>query len=468
MGCGESGFRNLFYPAKKQKLHANPEVREIEMKFLSTASLIAFSILMLFSCRSNQENSRLNADGSVRINYWCAPNPREIALAKELVELWNQNNPQQKVHLQAIPASQSSEEVLLAAIAGGTTPDVCSNMWPGAMDDFTSSGGLVRLDTFPDFWESMDERIPRDLLESFKAPDGCYYQIPWKTNPIMVIYNKQIFREAGVEARLVTYTDFLNAAAKIVVDKDKDGIMDRWMLYRNIKPLWWQRFFDYLSLYIAASGGKTMFDGRKIIFNNEASVDVFAFLEEMYRKGYCPLTEFQGDQFLNERLATQITGPWMINYIEKFKQEGFEYGVMPLPVPDDYTGQVYTYGDHKNISIFSTTKNPKLAWEFAKTLISKEADKRLLEICSQIPIRKNLTQDTLYHEFFSENPMMLEFAEQAPYTRGVDGISDLKEILDGLSQEYEACVLYHRISPETAIENAAKRAEVIMEWNSSR
>jgi multiple sugar transport system substrate-binding protein len=426
---------------------------------------ILFLIYLLLTCSENNHKSNHINGSIIQLTYWCASNPREISLAEELVKEWNLSHQDIQVILQPIPASQSSEEVLLAAIAGGTTPDVCSNMWPGAMDDFIVSGGLVRLDTFPDFWQIIDARVPRDLLESFKAPDGNYYQLPWKTNPIMMVYNKVLFTEAGIQAPLPTYSDFLNAAKKIVRDDNGDGIMDQWMVYRNIRSLWWQRLFDYFPLYIGASGGLTLFDKKNIIFNNDASVKVFEFLRELYDKGYSPLTEFQGDQFLNGRLATQITGPWMIAYIEKFKTPGFEFGIMPLPLPDNYSGKHYTYGDHKNISVFSTTKYPNEAWAFTKTLISAYADLKLLELCTQIPIRKTLTTDSLYHNYFNENPMLLKFAEQAPYTRGVDGVSDLKEILDGISQEYEACVLYGKTSPEQAIENAAERARVIMEWN---
>lgn len=430
--------------------------------------LLIFLLAILFSCEGHEQSAKQIKNKQTKLTYWCAPNPREIGLAKELVEKWNAAHPESMVHLQPIPASQSSEEVLLAAIAGGTTPDICSNMWPGAMDDFVLSGGLLRLDTLPGFWRIMRARVPEDLLQSFRAPDGKYYQVPWKTNPIMMVYNKEIFRKAGVEAPLLTYSAFMDAAAKIVTDDDGDGIMDRWMLYRNVKSIWWQRLFDYFPLYIGASGGMTLFDGNKIAFANEASVKVFRFLRELYRKGYCPLTEFQGDQFLNGRLATQITGPWVVSYIEKFKRPGFEFGIMPLPLPDDFKGRYYAYGDHKNISIFSNTKYPKEAWEFTKTLISAQADLRLLERCTQIPIRKTLITDSLFQGYFRDHPKLLKFAEQAPYTRGVDGVSDLKEILDGISQEYESCVLFGKVTPEQAIENAAKRAQVIIDWNRSR
>jgi len=434
------------------------------MKFKIFLILPIIAWLLLTACSKGQQG-KAEAKPRRGLTYWCASNPQEYKLAKELVKAWNQRHPEIPVKLQTLPASQSSEEVLLAAIAGKTTPDICSNMWPGAMDEFIAAGGLLRLDTFPDFRSYVTERVMEDQLKTFQAKDGGYYQLPWKTNPIMVFYNKKIFRKAGVQPPLVTYSQFLSAAQKIVQDFDGDGQIDHWMLYRDIKPIWWQRLFDYYPFYICASGGRTLFEADSIVFNNQASVKVFRYFQTMYRRGYMPVTQFQGDQFLAERLATQISGPWLVAHIQKFAPADFEYGIMPIPKPDDYQGAVYTYGDPKNISIFNTTKHPRAAWQFAKWLISRHADQRLLEICDQIPMRKNLLSDSSFIAYFKAKPQMKMFALQAPFTRGVDGVADLKEIFNIISQEYEASVIYGRRPPEEAIERAAKRVKVIREWN---
>lgn len=444
----------------------NPLIVKRIKRLLKIISL-SFVILVV-SCSKDNKTFQKSEDGKIRLTYWCASNTHEIKLARLLVSEWNDTHKDIRVKMQPIPASKSSEEVLLAAIAGKTTPDICSNMWSGAMDDFTSSGGLINFDRFPDFFDYIRKRVPGDLLESFRASDGQYYQLPWKTNPTMIMYNVKMFREAGVIKEPRTYSEFLEAAKKLTRDLDGDGHLDQWMCYRDINPIWWQRLFDYYPLYIAASGGKTLFDGSEIIFNNKASVNVFRFFQKLYKNGYFPITTLQGDNFILGKLATHITGPWNIAHVEKFKTEDFEYDIMPLPVPDDYEGPVYTRGDHKNISIFSTTKHPEAAWEFTKYLISPESDLKLLEICTQIPLRKNLMEDSLYESYFQENPKMRKFAEQAPYTRGVDGVSDLKEIFDGISQEYEMCAIYGVKTPEDAVRDAAKRAKVIMEWNRSR
>jgi multiple sugar transport system substrate-binding protein len=432
--------------------------------------IIYSAIALLFfsgcSCRKDTDTSS-NSD-KVTLTYWCATNPDEITLATELVAKWNSNHPDIQVNLQPIPASKSSEEALLAAIAGGTTPDICSNIWPGVVTKYVSAGGLESLDQFSDFNEVLSERVPADLLDSVRSSDGHFYQIPWKTNPIMIMYNVKIFRQEGITKLPRTYSEYLEAAKKVIKDTDGDGETDQWMGYRTILPMWWERFFDYYCFYIAASGGKTLFNGDKINFENEASVKVMDFFQKIYKAGYFPLTTFQADPFLSGKIVTNIVGPWNITHVEKIKPPGLEYDIMPIPVPDDYVGPVYTYGDAKNIAIFSTTKHPKQAWEFVKFLISPESDLRLLQVTSQIPVRKNVTTDPLFAEHFKSNPRLAKFAEQVPYTRSADSSGVLEEVLDAISQEYEACAIYGVKTPARAIHDAAKRAKVIVEWNRSR
>jgi len=56
----------------------------------------------------------------------------------------------------------------------------------------------VRLDAFPEFDSVMSLRTPRELLERFRVADGHFYEVPWKTNPLMMFYNRRLFHEAGV------------------------------------------------------------------------------------------------------------------------------------------------------------------------------------------------------------------------------------------------------------------------------
>ncbi len=422
-------------------------------------------IIALTGCRQDSQPASTQ-DGVVRLTYWSAQNPQEQRLAEYLVGKWNAANPEVQVLVQPLPAGQSSEEVLLAAIVAGTTPDICSNIWPGIMSDFIRAGGVLRLSDFADFDSLMQSRMPADMIERFRAPDGGFYQIPWKTNPIMMLYNRALFRDVGIEVPPRTYSEFLEAAARLTVDRNGDGQLDQWAGYRRPLPIWHERRFDYYAFYIGASGGRTLFEGEDVSIDTSASNKVFEFFRTIYANKYFPLTTFQSSPILSGKIATEYVGPWQIGWLEQNAPAGFEYDFAPLPVPDEYVGPTYTFGDFKNIAVFANTRHPREAWEFARYLVTKEADLKLLEFAKQIPVRKDLLSDPTFTAFFEANPMVRPFAEQAPRTRGEDGVGALQEILDAIAQQFEAVSVYGVYSPAEGTRRAIQRIKLIHQWNS--
>ncbi|KAA3653981.1 MAG: sugar ABC transporter substrate-binding protein [Calditrichaeota bacterium] len=420
--------------------------------------LILLSGLLTLSGCGKQSNST-----EPKLVYWSANNPPEQEVARKAVNEWNQNHPELQIHYQPVPEGQSSEEVILAAIVGRTTPDIYSNVWPGDVEFYVRANALVRLDDFDDCESFLKARTSEEMVELSRSRNGGIYQVPWKTNPIMMLYNKKIFRDIGFEKPPKTYSEYLLAAERLSKKNTADDI--RWIGIRDIRLDWWQRFFDFYTFYIAASGGNTLVRGDSVLFNNQAAVDVFTFFQTIYKKQYFPMQKgsMSGDLFLKSRIATRFTGPWEINRAERFKPEGFEYDFAPVPVPDNYKGNRYTYGDPKNIVIFSTCKYPEKAWEFVKFLVSKKNDLRLLQKATQLPLRKNLLQDPWFQDYFEANPRLVPFARQAQYIRGTDQTPVAKEIFDAISHEYEAAVIYNTKTAENAIHDAAKRVHLILE-----
>jgi multiple sugar transport system substrate-binding protein len=424
----------------------------------------ALALLCGSGC-GNRSRSASDDGSVVYLTYWPATNQQEVRLADTLVQRWNRLHPDIQVLMQPIPASQSSEEVLLAAIAGKTTPDVCSNIWPGSLREYTEAGGLIRLDQFSDFDSVTASRSPRELVDLFKSFDGHAYQMPWKTNPVMMYYNKKMLADCGEPSPPRTYSEFFRIGRKITFGADGKTATGIWMGERDIRPIWWQRFFDLYPFYIAASGGKTLFHNGEVSFGDTAAVSVMGFFEQCYAEGLFPRTFFQaGDLFILKKKATTFAGPWQVAAIRKFAPD-LDFGIAPLPVPDDHRGPVYTYGDFKNIAIFSTARHPKEAWQFVKYLVAADHDAMLMEYCDQLPIRGDLATNPIFQSYFEQKPEMRQFALQVPYTRSMDDARDLKEIFDALSQEYEACAVYGQKTPAEAIGDAVRRSRLIVEWN---
>ncbi len=404
-----------------------------------------------------------NRNGDV-LTYWSSNNSYEIDFARVVVQQWNRDHPEQRVKFQPVPEGQSSEEVILAAVVGKTTPDIYSNMWQGDVEAYAEAGVLVPLDTFPDFLPYLYQRCDSNVVAEVTSNDGHIYQIPWKINPIMLIYNTRIMDGIGYHTPPATYSQFIDAGQKFKKDLNGDGYIDQWIGYTEVLVTWWQRMFDFYPLYLAASGGGSLVKNNQVAFDNIYAVRVFEFLKTLFDHNYFSRERLSArqDVFLSGVIATRFTGPWEIMHAENFKPKGFEYAFSPLPVPDDFSGPAYTYCDPKNIVIFNTCKNPEMAWHFLKYLSNSDNDLKFLELTNQLPRRKELLKDPGFSEYFRNNPRMVPFAQQAKFVKGTDNSPVLKEIFDIISQEFEACVVYGRKQPEQAIKDAARAAAVIL------
>jgi len=426
------------------------------MKKILSILLITFQAILIISCRPGTHKGELLI--------WSSNNSQEISYLSEKIEQWNSANPDRIIRSQPIPEGQSSEEIILASVVGGTTPGIYANMWQGNVEMYAQAGVLIRLDTMPGFIETITERCSPEAIKEITSADGHIYQVPWKVNPIMMLYNVKIFQEVGLEKFPRTYSEYMEAG-RLIANKNNDGYYDRWIGYSSVQPIWYQRLFNFYPLYLAASNGASLIENNRAVFNNHYAIQVFAFLQDLYTKNYFSKQQMTASQdpFIMESVATLITGPWQVPYLEKFKPPEMEYGFMPMMVPEDTDRPVYSYGDPKNIVIFNTCPDPLTAWEFLKTLISEDGDFDLLRITGQFPRRRNISTNPVFESYFNENPGLKPFAMQADYIKGVDNHPQIVEVFDIISQEYEACVIYGRKKPEEAVKDAAGAVNVLLD-----
>ncbi|RLD30756.1 MAG: ABC transporter substrate-binding protein [Bacteroidetes bacterium] len=419
--------------------------------------LIYFVVLgILLSCNSHKEKDNT-------ITYWSSNASQEILFSDFFADKWNEQH-SEKIVCQPIPEGQSSEEVIMAAVVGRTTPDIYANMWQGLVELYAKSGVLVPLDTIAGFTDFIRARCGEAVVKEITSADGHIYQIPWKINPFMTIYNEKKMRLLGLEEAPKTYSSYLKAGKDFSKDTDGDGYVDKWIGDTEVKNIWHQRLNNFYPLYLAASNGAPLIKDNKAVFNNEYAIGVFNFLQTLYREGYFAMESntVGSDKFLAGHTATKWTGAWDVSYLERYKEEDFEYNISHLPVPDNHKGDVYTYADPKNIVIFNTCKNPALAWEFIKTLIDESGDLKFIEISGQIPRRQNLKDNEVFQLFLQRNPKIVPFVDQSNYVYGTDNCEVLIEVLDIISQEYESCVIHNKKTPTQAIADAAHAVDILL------
>ncbi|RKS71443.1 multiple sugar transport system substrate-binding protein [Motilibacter peucedani] len=387
------------------------------------------------------------------ITIWYSNNEQEVAWGKAAVDAWNTAHADQKVTGQEIPAGKSSEEVIGAAITAGNAPCLVLNTAPAAVAQFQKQGGLVPLDDFSDGVSYATARSG-DLVDQYKSADGKLYQLPWKSNPVLIFYNKTIFAKAGLDPEkpaLSTYDDFLATSRTL---KSKGGVQAA--IWPAPSSEFFQPWFDFYPLYAAATGGKQLVEDGKSTFNSPEGKGVAQFWKTMYDEGLSPREKYNGDSFAEGKAAMAIAGPWAIAaYKDKVK-----WGAVTVPTPTTMPAdQVHTFSDAKNIAIYTACKNRQTAWEFAKFATSQEQDGKLLEMTGQMPLRKDLT--TTYADYFKANPDYTSFASQAARTVEVPNLVDSTTAWQDFRDAWSQSVIFGKTPIDKAFSDVAAKIDDI-------
>lgn len=243
-------------------------------------------------------SSPTTAKGPIKI--WYSNNEFEVKWGKAMVDSWNAAHADQKIDAQEIPAGKSSEEVIGAAITAGNAPCLVFNTAPVAVPQFQKQGGLVALDSFPDGLQYIKDRTG-DLADQYKSADGKMYQLPWKSNPVVLFYNKDLFAKAGLDPanpKLGTQAELLDAARTIV----KTGAAPN-ALWPSPASDFFQAWFDFYSFYAANTDGTPLVKDGKATFNTDQGKQVATMFQTLYKENLASKEVYQGDSFLDGKAA---------------------------------------------------------------------------------------------------------------------------------------------------------------------
>ncbi|OUE07725.1 maltose ABC transporter periplasmic protein [Clavibacter michiganensis] len=419
---------------------------------LAVAASSAIALAALTACSSaggGDASAKLEATGDITI--WYSNNEQEVAWGKQMVEAWNADHPDEQITGQEIPAGKSSEEVIGAAITAGNAPCLIFNTAPSAVGQFQKQGGLVDLASFPDGASYIEERSG-DSAEQYQGEDGGYYQMPWKSNPVMIFYNKDLFRQAGLDPEapaLSTYDDFL-ATSKALVDA---GVAPNAILPAPTSEFF-QTQFDFYPLYAAQSDGAQLVEDGKATFADEAGYAAADFWASLYSEGLAGQEAYTGDSFADGQAAMSIVGPWAVSVY----QDKVDWGSVPVPTADGKPAdEVYTFSDAKNVGLYSACENQATAWEVLKFATSEEQDGQLLELTGQMPLRTDL-QGT-YADYFTANPAYTQFGDQAARTVEVPGGPTTVEMLQAFRDAWSKAVIFGEGDVHDALDEAAAQID---------
>lgn len=296
---------------------------------------------------------------------------------------FNTKYPKVKVTIN-LDASTDYAEALFAKGAANSLEDVIFNA-DLFVPPFVDAGLLVDMEALSkaDTSFKMDDIYDSILGLGKVGFKPGVYMIPSGLDTVQMYYNKTAFEKAGVPMPTADMKwDDLITACKTLMEKNPDT-------YCFDYSDWWAYFVPWIEGY----GGRVLSeDGKKSQFSSpEARAGLQAYAELWTKHKVTPLPGAGvQDCFISQKCFVFFHIPLLISTFREKVADKFDWDVQFTPSqPKKHVTGMGTYG----FSITKNAKNPQLAWEFLKTLVSPKIQKELFVQRKTAPLLKSLAND---------------------------------------------------------------------------
>lgn len=335
---------------------------------LLAASLAACQPAATPTAESDQPDQAAPSQDQVSITLWTFGGEEASWIDNIAIPAFQEKFPNVVVSHVGVPEDELGLK-LETAIAAGEVPDVVIFPPPRviaaghvlALDDLMARDGLAREDFCPIFNSN-------NLFAGGGIYNGKVYGLPVDTNIWAMVYNKKLFREAGLpELTAKDYIDFDTWLAYArAINKPSDTIADRVWGSAMFTPSF-NSMNNYMSdPYVLGDDGRSCkgsADTEDWIHFYE--VQVAAYKEDITTEtAGAMLADIQEDMFLQGKLGMTYGA---LGDAYAAREAGIEVGLTGQPVvTKGWAGNVG--GWNGTFNIMAATKHPEEAWQFVKFL----------------------------------------------------------------------------------------------------
>ncbi|MDX3838260.1 extracellular solute-binding protein [Streptomyces europaeiscabiei] len=344
---------------------------------IAATALVASIALTASACGGSDSGD--SADGPVTITWWDTSNAtNEAPTYKALAKEFEAANKDIKVKYVNVPFDQAQNKFDTAAGATGA-PDILRSEvgWTPA---FAKKGFFLPLDG-TDALKDQDKFQPSLIKQA--QYDGKTYGVPFVTDTLALVYNKELFEKAGVEAPK-TWDDLKKAAATV---KDKTGVDGYW---GSTQAYYAQSFLygdgtdtvDVAAKKITVNAAEAkkaygtwldLFDGKGL-HKADTTADAYAHIQ---------------DAFVNGKVASIIQGPWEITNFydgEAFKDKA-NLGIATVPAGTSGKAGAPTGGHNLSVYAGSDKAKQEASLKFINFMTSAKSQETIALKNSTLPTR---------------------------------------------------------------------------------
>ncbi|MFD0049705.1 ABC transporter substrate-binding protein [Actinomycetes bacterium NPDC127524] len=415
-------------------------------KWMGLALTAALALGSLAGCSSKDDSNGQSGSGE-KITFWAPFSGADGPRMKNIVASYNKSQSKYQVDMQIVPQNDYYKTVDLAFSGQKNTPDVLIMH----TDQLTNYADKHLLKDIKDIATKANLKEENYSDTAWKAGSikGKQYSIPLDIHPLIMYYNKDLFKAAGLDPNKppVNREEFV-ADAKKLTDTSKNQ-------YGFVVPTLWPNQFIYPTVFFQ-NGGELLKDGKPN-YNSPEGVEALTFLSDLIKKDKVSPANVQQDGevtlFLQGKNAMQLNGPWMM---EQWDKAGINYGV--APVPQLGTKEQAVYANGHNFVIPASVKDTKKldgTTDFLKYVANNTIE---WAKSGQAPASKAIYEQS---EEFKKMKQQPQVAKEFDYAKFAPRIDNWGQISDPLWAEVNLALLGKK-DPKKALDDANKKAEQIL------
>ena len=330
-------------------------------------------------------------DDGTKLDLWVRPGNEAVTGA--VVDAYNKTHKNQ-VAITYVPADQYVTKYAQAA-QSNSLPDLLAADLV-FMPQIVDNGTVLDLTDLLKKSGAYDNLEPAHVQASTK--DGHVYGVPYVADTSLYLYNKDLFRKAGLDPDNppATWDELADAAKKITALGD--GIHGAYVSGNAPGSL----AYDFTPL-IWAQGADVVKNDGTFDFDNEATQKALTFMQGLYQDGDIPDSSKTdtGDGFFavfaTGKIGINFSGGNGVNTATLGKDPKFDFGLAPIPGPEKGQWATFSGGD-----VVSITKQADAdqAWDFVNWLTSADTSENVYLKLPALPPRTDVdVPDSLGEQF---------------------------------------------------------------------
>jgi len=270
------------------------------------------------------------------------------------------------------------------------------------------------------------------MLTDYDMMGGKRYGLPFTSNNMQLIWNKDLFAQAGLDPETPPTTwDEMKAMAEQCADPANGVVGFEFYTQPVGEGITWQ-----FQVWLWAAGGEFLnADNTQAAFNTPQGLEALTYVSDMLQgHGSAP---GPWGAFGDQKACMQLDGSWLFGYRSGAP---FQWGIAPVPAPADGTTASNTGGEH--LILFKNSAHPEAAWEFIKYLTSPEIQMRWDMATGFLPILKSVGENEAYINWVNvTEPRMLPFIQGQPYAHTRPATPLYNQVSEAFSRDIQEALL---------------------------